>query len=84
MALPVFTDEHESADFKICHDRVELRTQKRVQFIDITELVRERVRRAGISHGVVKRSVTGSPFCAMATRLKPVMQKMLVRTNWSS
>ncbi len=53
MALPVFTDEHESADFKICHDRVELRTQKRVQFIDITELVLERVRRAGISHGVV-------------------------------
>ena len=53
MALPVFTDEHEGTDFKICHDRVELRTQKRVQFIDITELVLERVRRAGISHGVV-------------------------------
>ena len=53
MALSVFTDEHEGADFKICHDRIELRTQKRVQFIDITELVLERVRRAGISHGVV-------------------------------
>ncbi len=53
MALPIFTDEHESSDFKICHDRVELRTEKRVQFIDITELVLERVRRAGISHGVV-------------------------------
>ncbi len=53
MALSIFTDEHESTEFKTGHDRVELRTQKRVQFIDITELVRERVRRAGISHGVV-------------------------------
>jgi len=53
MALPKFTTEHENADFKVCHDRIDLRTQNHVQFIDITELVRERVRRAGISHGVV-------------------------------
>jgi secondary thiamine-phosphate synthase enzyme len=53
MALPKFNDEHASADLKICHDRVELRTHKRIQFIDITELVRERIRRAVIRHGVV-------------------------------
>ena len=53
MALPRFSEEHAGAELKICHDRVELGTQKRVQFIDVTELVRERVRRAGVSHGVV-------------------------------
>ncbi|GMR22498.1 MAG: secondary thiamine-phosphate synthase enzyme YjbQ [Acidobacteriota bacterium] len=53
MALSIFTDEHESTEFKTRHDCVELRTENRVQFIDITELVRERVRRAGITHGVV-------------------------------
>ena len=54
MALPRFSEiTADAADFKICHDRVDLRTQKRVQFIDVTELVRERVRRAGILHGIV-------------------------------
>lgn len=41
------------ADFKVGHDRVQLRTQKRIQFIDLSELVRERVRRSGIVHGIV-------------------------------
>jgi secondary thiamine-phosphate synthase enzyme len=41
------------ADFQIGHDRVQLRTQKRIQFIDLSELVRERVRRSGIVHGMV-------------------------------
>ena len=53
MALPRFSEEQTGAELKMCHDHVELGTQKRVQFIDVTELVRERVRRAGISHGVV-------------------------------
>jgi len=34
-------------------DLVELRTQERVQFIDLTELVAERVRRSGVGHGLV-------------------------------
>ena len=56
MALPKFPDEqdeHDAAELKIRHDRVHLHTQKRIQFIDITELVRERVRRAALHHGIV-------------------------------
>jgi len=34
-------------------DLVELRTQERVQFVDVTELVAERVRRSGVGHGLV-------------------------------
>jgi secondary thiamine-phosphate synthase enzyme len=32
---------------------VELETEEHVQFIDLTELVAERVRRAGVGHGLV-------------------------------
>lgn len=53
MALPRFSEERAAAKLETCHDQVELRTQKRVQFIDVTELVRERVRRSGIRHGIV-------------------------------
>lgn len=54
MALLTFPEvEQDAAELKICHDRVHLHTQKRIQFIDITELVRERVRRARIRHGMV-------------------------------
>ncbi|MGH9320281.1 MAG: secondary thiamine-phosphate synthase enzyme YjbQ [Vicinamibacteria bacterium] len=54
MAYAKFQNEGQPlGDFKICHDRVRLRTQKRVQFIDLSELVRERVRRAEIRSGIV-------------------------------
>ena len=54
MALAHFQSDRETeSDFKVCHDLVQLRTQKRIQFIDLSELVRERVRRSGISTGMV-------------------------------
>jgi secondary thiamine-phosphate synthase enzyme len=53
MGLPKFSEELAATEFKVCHDHVELRTQKRVQFVDVTELVCERARRAGIRHGLV-------------------------------
>jgi len=37
----------------VSSDVVELRTEERVQFIDVTDLVAERVRRSGIGHGLV-------------------------------
>ena len=55
MALPTHAPEKRApaADFRFCHDRVGLATRKRVQFVDITELVRERVRRSGVRTGLV-------------------------------
>jgi len=44
----------ESPSFKVYHEQVDLRTQKRIQFIDLTELVAERVVRSGITHGTVQ------------------------------
>ncbi len=63
MALSSFVDTRQATDFKISHDHVQLHTTKRVQFIDVTELVSERVRRSGIYHGIVnvhtKHTTTG-------------------------
>ena len=44
----------DSPNFRVYHEQVDLRTQKRCQFIDLTELVAERVRRSGITHGTVQ------------------------------
>lgn len=40
--------------FRVYHEQVDLRTQERIQFIDLTELVAERVLRSGITHGMVQ------------------------------
>lgn len=55
MHLPTFAHEvgAAGADFRLCHDQVALATRKRVQFIDLSELVRERVRRSGVRNGLV-------------------------------
>lgn len=49
--LPSRTD---SPNFRVYHEQVDLRTKERVQFIDLTELVAERVIRSGITHGTVQ------------------------------
>jgi secondary thiamine-phosphate synthase enzyme len=41
------------ANFAVHTERVTLRTQRSQQFVDITELVAQRVRRSGITHGLL-------------------------------
>jgi secondary thiamine-phosphate synthase enzyme len=53
MASRLFVSEEEGTRVRVCHDRVELRTRASVQFIDLTELVAERVRRSRVAHGMV-------------------------------
>ena len=53
MGLPLFKDETTTTWFRTCHDRIDLRSSERVQFVDITELAAERVRRAGIHFGIL-------------------------------
>ena len=52
MASRLFVTEEECATLKVCTDRVHLRTDERLQLINVTELVRERVRRSGVLHGI--------------------------------
>ena len=53
MAVSLFVSETETETLKVATDLVHLRSEGHLQFIDITELVRERVRRSGVSNGFV-------------------------------
>jgi secondary thiamine-phosphate synthase enzyme len=53
MATKPFVREQQRADIGVSSDVVELQTEERLQFIDLTDLVAERVRRSGIGHGLV-------------------------------
>lgn len=53
MAASLFVRQDACAGLRVCSDLVQLRTERRVQFIDLTELVEERVRRSGVRHGTV-------------------------------
>ena len=53
MALEPWSIEPPSPSLKFYNDVVELRTGEPLQFIDLTELVLERVRRSGIVNGML-------------------------------
>ena len=53
MATTPLVREQPRADIGVSSDVVELQTEERLQFIDLTDLVAERVRRSGVGHGLV-------------------------------
>ena len=53
MATKPFVREEQRRSIGVSNDVVEMRTEERIQFIDVTDLVAERVRRSGIGHGLV-------------------------------
>jgi len=53
MATKPFVREQPLSRLGVWADVVELKTEERVQLVDLTELVAERVRRSGIGHGLV-------------------------------
>jgi secondary thiamine-phosphate synthase enzyme len=53
MATKPFVREEQRSAIGVSSDVVELQTEERLQFVDLTELVAERVRRSGIGHGLV-------------------------------
>ena len=53
MAGSLFVSVHRGAALRVCRDLVHLRTEKPLQFIDLTALVAERVRRSDVFEGTV-------------------------------
>jgi len=53
VAASLFVNVAGRAPLRACRDVVTLRTQKPVQFVDLTALVAERVRRSGVREGIV-------------------------------
>ena len=65
MAASLFVSVQEGAAVRVCRDLVHLRTEKAVQFVDLTEIVAERVRRSGVDEGMVvvqSRHTTAAVF----------------------
>jgi secondary thiamine-phosphate synthase enzyme len=73
MPTKLFVSEEERAGVRVCHDRVELRTQTRIQFVDLTELVAERVRRAGVAHGLVSVQVMHTTAGILVNENEPLL-----------
>jgi secondary thiamine-phosphate synthase enzyme len=53
MAGSLFVSVHGGAVLRVCRDLVHLRTERPLQFVDLTALVAERVRRSGVFEGTV-------------------------------
>jgi secondary thiamine-phosphate synthase enzyme len=53
VAAGLFVSTQEGAAVRVCRDLVHIRTEKPLQFVDVTELVAERVRRSGVGEGMV-------------------------------
>ena len=53
MVARLFVSVEDGPVLRVCRDVVRLRTQKSLQFVDLTALVAERVRRSGIRDGTV-------------------------------
>ena len=53
MAAGLFVSTQEGSAVRVCRDLVHIRTEKPLQFVDLTELVAERVRRSGVDEGIV-------------------------------
>jgi len=53
VAVSIFANVQEGAAVRVCRDVVHLRTDEACQFIDLTDIVEERVRRSGVALGSV-------------------------------
>ena len=53
MAASLFVSVQEGAAVRVCRDLVRLRTERCLQFVDLRDLVEERVRRLGVREGTV-------------------------------
>lgn len=53
MGASLFVSVQEGAAVRACRDLVRLRTERPLQFVDLTDLVEERVRRSGVYEGTV-------------------------------
>jgi secondary thiamine-phosphate synthase enzyme len=75
MGVPHFIEEHTRSTFKTTHHRVQLSSERRVQFIDITELVSETVRRAGIRDGILNVQTRHTTTAVVVNENEPGLLK---------
>lgn len=79
MASKLFVSEQETSSLKVCSDLVRLRTERRVQFIDVTELVAERVRRSGTWQGIVCVQTRHTTTAVVVNENEPLLLEDMTR-----
>jgi secondary thiamine-phosphate synthase enzyme len=79
MAASLFVRQDVCAGLKVCSDLVQLRTESRVQFIDLTELVEERVRRSGVRHGTVSIQTRHTTTGVVVNENEPLLLEDMAR-----
>jgi secondary thiamine-phosphate synthase enzyme len=80
MASRLFVAEEERVALTVCSDEVTLRTEDRVQLIDVTELVRQRVRRSGVGHGLACIQTRHTTTAVIVNENEPLLLDDLERT----
>lgn len=70
--MPVLSLER-TTGFRTCHERVELQAEEPLQFIDVTELVRERVRRSGVLFGTVNVQTHHTTTAVVVNENEPLL-----------
>lgn len=79
MASRLFVVEEEAAAARVFADRVRLRTESRLQFVDLTDIVRERVRRSGIVHGLATVQTRHTTTAIVVNENEPLLLEDLAR-----
>ncbi len=63
----------ESPEFRVWSDMVRIRTEEHLQFIDLTELIQQRVRRSGLSHGLVNVQTRHTTTAIVVNENEPLL-----------
>jgi secondary thiamine-phosphate synthase enzyme len=74
MAPSLFLAERTARDLKIASDLVHLHTEHAGQFVDLTELVSERVRRSGIQDGLACVQSLHTTAALLVNENEPLLQ----------
>ena len=79
MASTLVLDDAETSRYRIHHDQVELCTQRRVEFVDITDLVIRHVRESGITDGTVNIQALHTTAALRINENEPLLLEDLER-----
>jgi secondary thiamine-phosphate synthase enzyme len=69
----LFVSVQDGAAVRVCRDLVRLRTERRLQFVDLTELVEERVRRSGVREGMVTVQTRHTTAALLVNENEPLL-----------
>lgn len=73
MPLDLQIPQSDESRFHAGHYRLQIRTEHPVQFVDITDLVAERVRRSGVTHGVVNVQARHTTTAIVVNENEPLL-----------